>query len=104
MNPVIANNKPCKVTLEKSKEYFFCVCGKSGNQPFCDGSHAGTGLKPKLFTPEKTGSFYLCQCKQSANIPYCDGTHKQFTDAMIGEEGPAIQKGNDEAPDEKTSE
>ena len=46
--PVISDNKPAKVTLEEGEKYFFCACGRSANQPFCDGSHRGTGLEPLL--------------------------------------------------------
>lgn len=91
MKPLVANNKPAKVTLSKDAEYYFCSCGRSSNQPFCDGSHAGTGFKPKSFIAAESGDAYLCQCKHSANLPFCDGTHKQFDDASIGKEGPGIQ-------------
>ena len=91
MNPIVASNTPIKVTLEKDKEYYFCACGRSNNQPFCDGSHVGTDFKPKSFVAEESGDGYLCQCKHSANLPFCDGTHKQFDDAAIGKEGPGIQ-------------
>ncbi len=88
MNPIIANNKPVSVSLKEGEEYYFCACGKSSNQPFCDGSHAGTGITPKPFTAEENGDAFLCQCKQTANAPYCDGTHKQFGDDQVGKEGP----------------
>lgn len=88
MKPIIANNKPAKQSLTEGKQYYFCMCGRSGNQPFCDGSHAGTDFKPKVFTAEKTGDAYLCQCKYSGNLPYCDGTHKQFDDEAVGKQGP----------------
>ncbi|MCJ8312271.1 MAG: CDGSH iron-sulfur domain-containing protein [Saccharospirillaceae bacterium] len=91
--PIIADNKPKKVALDKGEEYYFCECGKSANQPFCDGSHAGSSFKPKRFTAEATEDAYLCQCKRSANKPFCDGSHKQFTDAMVGTTGPA-EKGS----------
>jgi len=87
-NPVIANNKPIAVDLEKDKEYYFCVCGRSDNQPFCDGSHKGSSFKPKRFVAEEPGQAYLCRCKHTANAPYCDGTHKQFDDNQVGKEGP----------------
>lgn len=86
-NPVIADDKPVKVELTEGEEYYFCTCGKSKNQPFCDGSHAGTGFKPKSFVAEETGDAYLCRCKYSNNLPFCDGTHKQFTAEQVGQEG-----------------
>jgi len=91
MKPIVANNKPAKVSLAKDSEYHFCSCGRSSNQPFCDGSHAGTDFKPKSFIAEESGDAYLCQCKYSANLPFCDGTHKQFDNAAIGKEGPEIK-------------
>ncbi|MEE9342426.1 MAG: glutamate synthase-related protein [Gammaproteobacteria bacterium] len=90
--PIIADNKPVKTTLEKDKEYYYCTCGRSKTQPFCDGSHAGTGFTPLAFTPEESGDAYLCQCKHTANSPYCDGTHKQFSDNQIGQEVEPIVK------------
>ena len=86
-NPVIADNKPIKVELEEGKEYYFCTCGRSSNQPFCDGSHAGTDFSPKAFTAEKSGNAFLCQCKQTQNSPFCDGSHKDIDDSQIGSEG-----------------
>ncbi len=98
MKPIVANNKPAKVELTKGDEYYFCACGRSGNQPFCDGSHAGTGFKPKRFTAQESGDAYLCLCKHSANVPFCDGTHKQFDAEAVGKEGPGPQRGADSAP------
>ena len=74
-DPVIAQKAPYAVELEAGKKYAWCACGRSGNQPFCDGSHQGTGLMPKVFEAEKTGTAYLCGCKQTANPAFCDGTH-----------------------------
>ena len=89
-NPIVADNKPKAVELTKGETYYFCACGKSANQPFCDGSHAGTEFTPKEFTAEEDGEAYLCACKHSANTPFCDGTHKQFTTEQIGKEGPGL--------------
>jgi CDGSH-type Zn-finger protein len=89
--PIVADNKPAKVSLNKDEEYYFCACGRSQNQPFCDGSHAGTDFKPKAFTAEESGDAYLCQCKHTGNSPFCDGSHKQFDAAQIGKEGPGVQ-------------
>jgi methylamine---glutamate N-methyltransferase subunit C len=97
-NPVIADNRPGKATLEKGEEYFFCTCGLSKNQPFCDGSHKSTELRPQKFIAEEDGDAYLCLCKHSANTPFCDGTHKQFTAEQVGQAGPGITSGANEAP------
>lgn len=103
--PVIADNKPVKVTLKADKEYHFCVCGRSQNQPFCDGSHAGTDFEPLAFTAKKDGDAFLCACKHSANLPYCDGSHKQFSVEQVGKPGPGRQTSdkNDRAPDAKST-
>lgn len=89
-NPIIANNHPAKVSLEKGQEYYFCRCGRSKKQPFCDGSHRDTSFTPLGFTAEETGDAYLCQCKHTGNAPFCDGTHKQFSAQQIGTEGPGV--------------
>lgn len=73
--PTIAAYQPAPVDLEQGKRYFFCVCGLSAKQPFCDGSHDKTEFRPQAFVAEKTGRVFLCQCKQTRNAPYCDGTH-----------------------------
>lgn len=86
--PIIADISPKQVTLNKGEEYYFCACGRSKTQPFCDGSHAGTEFTPKAFTAEEDGTAYLCACKHTANAPFCDGTHKKFTSAQVGKEGP----------------
>ena len=97
-NPVISDNKPVKVTLTKGQEYYFCSCGQSKSQPFCDGSHAGTSFTPKAVVSEEDGDAYLCACKHSGNAPFCDGTHKQFADQDIGKEGPGITSKSTELP------
>ncbi len=86
--PVITDNKPIKLSLTKGQEYYFCTCGKSKDQPFCDGSHVGSSYKPKLFVADKQGDAYLCACKHTGNTPFCDGTHQQFTDEQVAKEGP----------------
>ncbi len=96
-HPVIADNKPTAVSLEKGETYYFCACGQSAKQPFCDGSHAGTEFKPKAFTAEETGEAYLCACKHSANTPFCDGTHKQFTLEQVGQAGPGVSTADNNA-------
>lgn len=64
-----------RVQLEEGKEYYYCTCGLSKNQPFCDGSHKGTNFTPLKFQALKADN-WLCQCKRSKNLPHCDGTHK----------------------------
>lgn len=73
--PKIAGTGPAQVDLESGKDYFFCTCGESGAQPFCDGSHKGTGFAPLKFAAGKSGPAFLCQCKHTANAPFCDGSH-----------------------------
>ena len=97
-NPVIADNKPVKVTLTKGDEYHFCTCGRSKSQPFCDGSHAGTTFTPKVIVAEEDGDAYLCACKHSSNRPYCDGTHKKFSDDQVGKEGPGLGSQTSDIP------
>ena len=75
---IIAQKAPCKVELEEGKTYYWCSCGHSNKQPFCDGSHKGTGFEPLAYTAEKTGDAYLCACKRTANQPQCDGSHKSL--------------------------
>lgn len=70
-----AGDAPIAVNLEKGKKYYWCACGKSATQPFCDGSHHGTDIVPKEFEVEETGEKYLCNCKQTKNPPFCDGSH-----------------------------
>ncbi len=76
--PKIAAKNPAAIDLEEGKDYWFCTCGLSEKQPFCDGTHKGSGYKSMKFTAEKTGKSWLCQCKQSKNFPFCDGAHKEI--------------------------
>ena len=73
--PIIAGRQPETVTLTKGDEYVWCACGRSRNQPFCDGSHAGTGFQPVSFRATESGDAALCMCKHTHGAPYCDGTH-----------------------------
>ena len=89
--PIIAATKPARVELEAGKSYHWCRCGRSRNQPFCDGSHRGTGLAPLKFIADKDGAAVLCQCKGSANAPFCDGTHARLGAAGPGDPAPVPQ-------------
>lgn len=86
--PIIAAKSPAMLDLESGKDYFWCACGRSKNQPFCDGSHAGTGLSPVKFTGDKNGKAALCQCKGTANQPFCDGTHARLGALKVGDPAP----------------
>jgi CDGSH-type Zn-finger protein len=78
----VAAKQPIAVKVEKGKTYYWCVCGHSKNQPFCDGSHIAandendTEFQPIPWTAEEDGEKWFCQCKQTKNPPFCDGTHK----------------------------
>lgn len=74
--PVIAQKAPYAAPVEAGKTYYWCACGKSAKQPYCDGSHKDSGMTPLPFTAEKDGTAYLCGCKATKNAPYCDGSHK----------------------------
>jgi len=69
-------NSPYKVDVEEGKSYFWCACGLSSKQPFCDGSHKGSDFNPIKYTAEKDGTVALCGCRATSNAPMCDGTHR----------------------------
>lgn len=96
--PIVSGNAPLATELEKGTEYYFCTCGRSKSQPFCDGSHKGTSFTPKAFVAEETATAYLCACKHTSNAPFCDGTHKQFTADAVGKEGPGVQAEKNSLP------
>jgi CDGSH-type Zn-finger protein len=77
-DPVIAQKSPYPVDVEAGRDYWWCACGKSAKQPFCDGSHKGTGLTPMQFTSDTAKTVYFCGCKRTAKRPSCDGTHKSL--------------------------
>ena len=74
--PNIAQKTPFAVDVEAGKTYFWCACGESKNQPFCDGSHKGSDFNPIKWTAEAAKTVYFCGCKHSAKAPLCDGSHK----------------------------
>ena len=75
---IIVQKSPFAVEVKAGKTYYWCACGRSKKQPFCDGSHQDTGLNPVAFTAEKNETAYLCGCKHSNNKPFCDGSHKHL--------------------------
>ncbi|HEV2437240.1 MAG TPA: CDGSH iron-sulfur domain-containing protein [Verrucomicrobiae bacterium] len=75
--PVIAQKSPYVQKMEPG-EYWWCACGRSKSQPFCDGSHKGTGLAPKRVEITEVKTVAWCGCKHSANAPFCDGTHSRL--------------------------
>ena len=76
--PKVADKKPAVLDLAAGS-YWWCACGHSKKQPFCDGAHKqGTGMTPKEFKLDKPQRVALCQCKQSGKAPFCDGTHQKL--------------------------
>ena len=72
---IIAQKAPIGVDVTEGKTYYWCACGRSNKQPFCDGSHKDTDFTPLEYTADKTAKIFFCACKQSDNKPKCDGTH-----------------------------
>ncbi len=75
---IVAQKGPYAVDVEAGKKYAWCRCGRSTGQPYCDGSHKGTGLTPTVFTAKQTETVYLCGCKRTGDAPFCDGTHSKL--------------------------
>ncbi|KIC15118.1 CDGSH iron-sulfur domain-containing protein [Leisingera sp. ANG-DT] len=76
--PEIAQKAPFPVEVTEGKTYFWCACGKSNRQPFCDGSHKGTDFEPVKYKAEKDGKLFFCGCKHSSKKPLCDGSHSKL--------------------------
>ncbi len=74
-SPVVARPKPCLVNVKAGRTYFWCSCGRSSKQPFCDGSHKGTDFSPLKFTATQDDELLFCGCKHTRNGPFCDGAH-----------------------------
>ena len=74
--PIVCQTSPYRIDVEAGKTYWWCSCGKSAKQPFCDGSHKGTGFAPVKFEAERNESYPFCGCKKTSKAPRCDGTHK----------------------------
>ena len=76
--PDIPQKFPYPIEVEAGESYFWCACGQSANQPFCDGSHAETEFRPIKYTAEESTKVFFCGCKLSGNKPLCDGAHKEL--------------------------
>lgn len=76
--PTIAQKAPIAIEVEKDKTYFWCTCGKSANQPFCDGSHKGSDFVPMKYRAEANEKKFFCCCKHTQGAPFCDGSHNKL--------------------------
>ena len=78
MNGHVAQKTPYGVEVEAGKSYYWCACGLSKSQPFCDGSHKGSEFTPVKYEAPQAKTVYFCGCKQTAHPPLCDGAHKKL--------------------------
>lgn len=76
--PQIAQKAPYPVEVEEGKSYFWCACGQSKKQPFCDGSHKGSGFGPVKYTATASKKLFFCGCKATGKAPLCDGSHSRL--------------------------
>jgi CDGSH-type Zn-finger protein len=75
---VVAAKEPVQVDVVEGKSYWWCACGRSKNQPFCDGSHQGTGFEPVEYVAPRSRKLFMCQCKKTLRAPICDGQHNKL--------------------------
>ena len=76
--PEIGGRQPLPIDVEVGKSYWWCACGRSKKQPFCDGSHKGTGFAPVEWKGGKAEQAWFCACKRTGSRPMCDGSHKKL--------------------------
>jgi CDGSH-type Zn-finger protein len=74
--PIVAQKSPCPIEVQAGRTYWWCSCGQSKKQPFCDGSHKGGAFSPVQYVAAQDGRVWFCACKMSAKAPLCDGRHK----------------------------
>lgn len=74
--PIRASDTPFAVEVESGKSYWWCACGKSSAQPFCDGSHKGSKFTPVKYEADESKKVFFCGCKATGDAPLCDGSHK----------------------------
>jgi CDGSH-type Zn-finger protein len=77
-NPTVAQKAPFKIQVEGGRKYFWCACGRSKKQPFCDGSHKGSGFTPVRYEATASKEVYFCGCKTTGKAPLCDGSHNRL--------------------------
>lgn len=75
--PEIPQRAPYPITVEAGKTYWWCACGKSASQPFCDGSHKGSEFSPVQYQATDNSNVYFCGCKHTGNGVLCDGSHQK---------------------------
>ncbi len=93
--PRVAGIKPSYHELVAGRRYLWCRCGRSKSQPFCDGSHAGTGLLPLVFAAKSDGEeALLCMCKRTGTPPFCDGTHNNLPGGYEVESAESVAASN----------
>ena len=78
IKPVISQKSPYPIEVKEGKSYYWCQCGKSKKQPFCDASHKGTSFSPIVYNATETKTMYFCGCKTTSNQPFCDGSHNSL--------------------------
>ena len=76
-DPVLAQKSPFAVDVQEGRSYWWCACGMSRKQPFCDGSHKGSGFTPMEYKATASRTVYFCGCKRTSKTPLCDGTHNR---------------------------
>ena len=76
--PIVAQKSPYAAEVAAGRKYFWCACGRSAKQPFCDGSHKGTAFTPVKFSVAEAQKVWLCGCKHAARAPFCDGSHQKL--------------------------